>query len=157
MPDATLRSVAQLNTLAVKAERAATVLDSTVEVAAAAAAGTEYVMARIPARARIHGLSRVQFDDLASSGSPTIDFGLKAVNSNITTDDDALNDGVDVAAAAATVNLIKDHANNGKMAWEYVNGQTTEPEGFLDVIITTKDAACNTGGTVTLTLVYSVD
>lgn len=157
MPDATLRSVAQLNTLAVKAERAATVLDSTVEVAAAAAAGTEYVMARIPARARIHGLSRVQFDDLASTGSPTIDFGFKAVNGNITTDDDALNDGVDVAAAAATVNLVKDHANNGKMAWEYVNGQTTEPEGFLDVIITTKDAACNTGGTVTLTLVYSVD
>lgn len=157
MPNATLRSVAQLDTLAVKAERAATVLDSTVEVAAAAAAGTEYVMARIPAHARIHGLSRVAFDDLASSGSPTIDFGLKAVASNVTTDDDALNDGVDVAAAAGTANVVKDHANYGKMAWEYVSGQTTDPGGFLDVIITTKDAACNTGGTITMTLVYSVD
>lgn len=155
MPNATLRSIVGLT--GAKVERAATVLDSTVEVAAAAPAGTEYVMARIPSRARIHGLSRVQFDDLASSGSPTIDCGLKAVNGNITSDDDALNDGVDVAAAAATVNLIKDHANNGKMAWEYVSGQTTDPGGFMDVIITTKDAACNTGGTVTLTLVYSVD
>lgn len=157
MPNATLRSVVQLDTLMVKAERAATVLDSTVEVAAAAAAGTEYVMARIPTRARIHGLSRVQYDDLASSGSPTIDFGLKAVAANVTTDDDALNDGVDVATAAGTANLIKDHANNGKQAWEYVSGQTTDPGGFLDVIITTKDAACNTGGTITATLVYSVD
>lgn len=157
MPNATLRSVAQLGTFQVKAERAATVLDSTVEVAAAAAAGTEYVMARLPAEARIHGLSIVRFDDLASTGSPTIDFGLKAVDGNVTSDDDALNDGVDVAAAAGSAQLVKDHANYGKRAWEYVNGQTTSPGGFLDVIVTTKDAACNTGGTITMCLVYSVD
>jgi len=39
----------------------------------------------------------------------------------------------------------------------YVSGQTTDPGGFLDVIVTTKDAACNDGGTLTMTLVYSVD
>lgn len=157
MPNATLRSIAQLDTFQVKAERAATVLDSTVEAAAAAVAGTEYVMARIPAQARIHGLSIVRFDDLASTGSPTIDFGLKAVDSNVITDDDALNDGVDVATAAGSAQLVKDHANYGKRAYEYVSGQTDDPGGFLDVIITLKDAAVNTGGTITLTLVYSVD
>lgn len=155
MPNATIRSVVGLT--GAKAERAATVIDSTVEVAAAAAAGTEYVMARIPSRARIHGLSRAAWDDLASSGSPTLDFGLKAVGGNITTDDDALNDGSAASSASTGTNLVKDIADNGKMAWEYVNGQTTDPGGMLDVIITTKDAACNDGGTLTLTLVYSVD
>lgn len=157
MPDATLRAAVKLNTLQVKAERAATVIDSTVEVAAAAAASTEYVMVRIPSNARIHGLSEIRFDDLASSGSPTLDIGLKAVSGNITTDDDALNDGIDCATAAGSARVVKDIANYGKQAWEYVSGQSSDPLGFFDVIITIKDAATNTGGTVTMTLVYSVD
>jgi hypothetical protein len=155
MPNATVRSVVGLT--GAKQERAATVVDSTVEVAATAAAGTEYVMARIPSRARIHGLSRAAWDDLASSGSPTLDFGLKAVDSNITSDDDALNDGLAASSASTGSNVVKNIADFGKQAWEYVNGQTVDPGGFLDVIITTKDAACNDGGTITLTLVYSVD
>lgn len=155
MPTGTVRSIVGLT--GAKVERAATVIDSTVEVAAATAADTRYEMLRIPSRARIHGLSRVRFDDLASTGSPTIDFGLAAVDGNITTDEDALNDGVDVATAAGSAHLIKDHANEGRMAWEFVSGLTADPGGFFDVIITTKDAACNTGGTVTLNLVYSVD
>jgi hypothetical protein len=157
MPNATLRSNLALDTKQNRVERGVTVLEATVEVAAAAAAGTEYVFARIPANARISGLSMVYFDDLASSGAPTIDFGLKAVDSNVTTDDDALNDGVDVATAAGSTRLVKNIADYGKRAWEYVSGQTTEPAGFLDVIVTTKDAACNTGGTVTMSLVYSVE
>lgn len=157
MPNATLRSNLALDTKQNRVERGVTVLEATVEVAAAAAAGTEYVFARIPANARISGLSMVYFDDLASTGSPTIDFGLKAVDSNVTTDDDALNDGVDVATAAGSARLVKNIADYGKRAWEYVSGQTTEPAGFLDVIVTTKDAACNTGGTVTMSLVYSVE
>lgn len=157
MPDATLRAAVKLNTLQVKAERAATVIDSTVEVAAAAAANTQYVMVRIPSNARIHGLSEIRFDDLASTGSPTLDIGLKAVSGNITTDDDALNDGIDCATAAGSARVVKDIANYGKQAWEYVSGQSSDPLGFFDVIITIKDAATNTGGTVTMTLVYSVD
>jgi hypothetical protein len=130
---------------------------ATVEVTAAADANSIYTMMRIPASARIMFPSTVAFDDLASSGSPTLDIGLKAVDGNITTDPDALNDGIGVSAAAGTANVVKDIANYGKEAWEFVSGQTTEPDGFLDVIITLADAAANTGGTATLTLYYTLD
>lgn len=157
MPDATLRSNQTLNNNAVKASPVGTnVMEATVEVAAAAASGTEYVFFRIPTRARIHGISEIAFDDLASTGAPTIDIGLKAVDDNVTTNDAVLNDGIDVATAAGTARVIKDHANYGKRAWE-LHGESADPEGFLDVIVTTKDAAANTGGTVTMTLVYSID
>lgn len=158
MPNATLRSVAQLDTFKVKAERAATVLDSTVEVGAGAIAGTEYVFARIPSNARIHGLSRIAGDILdATANTPTLDLGFKAVNSNITTDDDALNDGIDLSGSAFDIRLIKDHANSGKKAFEFVSGVTADPGGFFDVIGTIRDAAAAAGGTLTLTLVYSID
>lgn len=158
MPNATLRSVVKLDTLQVKAERAATVLDSTVEVAAGATANTEYVFARIPSNARIHGLSRIAGDILdATANTPTLDMGFKAVSSNITTDVDALNDGIDLSGSAFDVRLIKDHANSGKFAWEFVSGVTADPGGFFDVIGTILDAAAAAGGTLTLTLAYSVD
>lgn len=131
-------------------------IDSTVEVTAAASAGSIYTMARIPTNARVHGLSEVAFDDLASTGSPTLDFGFAAVSGNITTDDDALNDGVDVASAAGVARLIKDHANYGKTVWEIL-GLSADPGGLVDLIITIKDAATNTGGTVTLSLAYSTN
>jgi hypothetical protein len=131
-------------------------VDSTVSVAAAASAASVYTMYRLPTNARIHGWSRVAFDDLASTGSPTIDFGFKAVDENFTTNDAALNDGVDVATAAGTANLIKDHANYGKTVWEIL-GESSDPGGFADLTITIKDAATNTGGDVTLSLMYSVD
>lgn len=156
MPDATIRS--NLSVGNVKASTVGTnVVDGTVEVAAAATAGTEYVFMRIPSDARIHGISEIAFDDLASAGAPTLDIGLKAVQGNITSDDDALNNGIDVATAAGTARVIADAANYGKEAWEFVAGQTSDPGGLLDVIITLKDAAANTGGTVTMTLVYSID
>jgi hypothetical protein len=123
---------------------------STVEVTAAASTGSTYTMLRIPSNMRIMGRSKVHFDDLASSGSPTLDFGLKAVDSNITTDVDALNDGVDCFTAASSASLIKDISNYGKMAWEYVSGQASDPGGFLDITVTILDAATNTGGTITL-------
>lgn len=158
MPNATLRSAVKLDTLQVKAERAATVLDSTVEVSAGATANTQYVFARIPSHARIHGLSRIAGDVLdATANTPTLDLGFKAVSSNITTDVDALNDGIDLSGSAFDVRLIKDHANSGKMAWEFVSGQSTDPGGFFDVIGTILDATAAAGGTLTLTLVYSVD
>lgn len=156
--NATLRSNLTLGTTAVKASPVGTnVMEATVEVAAAASAASEYIFFRIPTNARIHGLSEIAFDDLASAGSPTLDIGLKAVQANITSDVDALNDGIDVATAAGTAKMIKDHANYGKLAWEFVNGQTTDPGGLLDVTITILDAATNTGGTVSATLVYSID
>lgn len=133
-------------------------VDVTVSVAAAASAGSVYTMYRLPTNARIHGWSRVAFDDLASTGSPTLDFGFKAVDDNFTTDPDALNDGVDVftSATGGTANLIKDHANYGKKVWEIL-GLSSDPTGFADLTISILDAATNTGGDVTLSLMYSVD
>jgi hypothetical protein len=114
-------------------------------------------MFRIPANARIKRGSIIQFDDLASTGSPTLDIGFKAVDANITTDVDALNDGIDCFTAAGSAAMVKDHANWGKQAWEYVNGQTSNPGGFLDLIVTILDAATNTGGTLSATLIFEVD
>lgn len=132
-------------------------IDVTWEVAAAASANSQYRIARIPSNARILRGSIIQFDDLASSGSPTLDIGLKAVDANVTTDVDALNDGIDVFTAAGSAPLVKDHANWGLPAWDYVNGVTSDPGGFLDVIVTILDAATNTGGTISVSLVYETD
>ncbi len=153
----TLRSRVQLGTRTARTAYGTITMTSTREVAAAANANSQYTMIRIPSNARIHGLSRLSFDDLASSGSPTLDIGLKAVDGNVTTDVDALNDGIDCAAAAGTANVIKDIANYGKYAWEHVSGVSTDPGGMLDVIVTILDAATNTGGTITLELFYSMD
>lgn len=155
--NATLRGRGNLATKQFPVVGRLAVLCATVEVTAAASAGSTYVVARIPSTARIYGLSKVYFDDLASTGSPTIDIGLKAVNSNITTDADALNDGIDVFTAAGSAAVIKDVSNYGKMAWEFVNGQTSNPRGALDVTITILDAATNTGGTITIELVIGTD
>lgn len=134
------------------------VMTATVEVTAAASATSTYTFFRIPSNARVHGTSRAWWDDLASTGSPTLDIGLFAVNSNVTSDADALNDGLDAATANTTgVSLVKDIANYGKRAWEYVSGQTTDPGGSLDLKVSILDADTNTGGTVTLQLHYSVD
>ncbi len=131
----------------------------TVEVTAAASTTSTYfgLKCRIPSIARITGFSKVHFDDLASTGSPTLDIGLFNVNNNITDDDDALNDGIDVFTAAGSSAVVKDISNYGKRAWEFVNGQTSDPGGELEVKITLKDADTNTGGTVTLELSYIID
>ena len=156
MPDGTLRSNLGIDT-GVKTMLGGNVVDSTVEVAAAATAGTEYRMMRLPLSARIHGLSEIRFDDLASSGSPTLDIGFAPVDGNFTKDVDALNDGIDCAAAAGSARMIKDHANYGKQVWEFISGATAETQGFADLIVTVLDAAVNTGGTVTTTVAYSID
>lgn len=133
----------------------AKIVTTTVEVATGTT-GKTYKFARIPSNARIHGQSQIYWDDLATSGSPDLDFGLASVGSNITSDPDALNDGLD-ASATGTTKLVKDRANHGKRAWEFVNGQTSDPGGELDIYMTTTTAPINQAGTVTLDLVYSLD
>ena len=128
---------------------------STVEVSTGAT-GSTVKIARVPAGARISGLSTIYWDALATSGSPDIDFGFASVNSNITSDPDALNDGLDASATGSSA-LVKDRANYGKKAYEYVNGQSTNPGGELDLYMTTTTAATNAVGTVTVDLVYTLD
>ena len=130
-------------------------LTATFSLAAASAADT-ITFGRIPAGARIMGASAYANDDLATAGAPTLDIGLFAVNGNITSDDDALNDGIDLANAGSG-KVVKDHANYGKKAWEFVNGQTTDPGGEFIVRGTVKDAATNQTGDVTIEIMYVVD
>jgi hypothetical protein len=131
----------------------------TYELLAAASAST-IDFGNIPSNARIAGCSRIYWDDLATSGSPTLDLGLFAVNSNITDDDDAINDGLALSAVSTAMAgniVIKDIANFGKAAWELVNGQTTDPKGALKLKGTVKDASTTATGTITLDLYYTID
>lgn len=120
-------------------------------------AGNTMKMVRLPSNARISGLSHVAWDDLASTGSPTLDIGVAPVDSNITADPDALNDGLDVATSAGIAKVIKDHANYGKQLWQFVNGVTTDPGGELDIYVSFVDANTNATGDVTLEIAYTLD
>jgi hypothetical protein len=122
-------------------------------------ASSTYELARIPSNARIMGISKLYWDDLATTGSPTIDIGVYPLSgtTTITEDDDALNDGLDAATAASSASVIKDVANYGKRLWEFVNGQTTDPKCKLSIKAKIKDAAITETGTITLELFYTTD
>jgi len=124
---------------------------STIELAAASS-GDTVKLGTIPANARILPTGLIANDDLATTGAPTLDIGFGSVNSNITSDPDALNNGIDLANATSTTTVMADVANAGKRAWEFVNGQTTDPGGLLDVYVTVADAATNQTGTITVEL-----
>jgi hypothetical protein len=129
---------------------------STVEVAASAS-GVTVFLGRIPADARILPTGMIYNDDLATSGSPTLDIGFGSVDSNVTSDPDALNNGIALSSATTTTTVMADPANAGKQAWEFVSGQSTNPGGMLDVYATVKDAATTATGTVTVELYGYVD
>ena len=130
-------------------------LCATVELAASASGITTRI-GTIPSNARILLSSRVYNDDLATSGSPTLDLGLGSVNSNITSDPDALTNGLALSAAGSDVLAIA-IADGGKKAYEFVSGQSTDPKGEFDVYFSVKDAATTATGTVTVDLYYTID
>lgn len=158
-PTATLRSdVAYTTSASVGSAAAVHSKEYTVELAAASSSSA-ITFGRIPSGARILGTSRLFWDDLATSGSPTLDMGLFAVNGNITSDDDALNDGLALSAVSTAnvgIPLVKDFANFGKKAYEFVSGQTSDPNGDLLIKGTVRDAATTATGTITLSLQYVV-
>lgn len=132
-------------------------VSATVEVASVAS-GTTLFFGRIPSNARIGGISRVYWDDLTTTGSPTLDMGLASVDSNVTSDPNGLSDAHAVTAADPIGEaLIDDHANHGKMAWEFVSGQTTDPGGELDVYGSIVDAATVGTGDVTVEVYGWID
>lgn len=124
---------------------------STIELAASAS-GTTVFLGRIPTTARILPTGLIYNDDLATSGSPTLDLGLASVDSNITSDPDAINNGIALSSATTTTTIFADPTNAGKRAWELVNGQTSDPGGLLDVYASVVDAATTATGTVTVEL-----
>lgn len=120
------------------------------EVTAGDSDTSTYRLVRLPSNARLLGSSHYSLDDLASTGSPTIDIGVANVSgeTRITDDPDAINDGIDAATAATGQPVIKTIDNYGKKLYEFVSGQTTDPKGDLEVYMSIVDADVNTGGTV---------
>lgn len=112
---------------------------------------------RLESSARLHGMSRIYWDDMASSGSPTLSVGLASVDSNFTSVANALNSSLD--AATATPNgaaLISDHANFGKRLWELA-GLSVDPGGQMDVYVTIIAAASNLTGDITIEAAFTID
>jgi hypothetical protein len=133
------------------------VLVSTVELTSSSV-GTTVLFGKIPSDARISGRSRLYWDDLATTGSPTMDVGLASVDANITSDPDAIGNGFGLSSADAEgAVLVSDIANIGLPAWDFVNAQTADPKGALEVYGSIADAATTDTGTVTLELLYYID
>ena len=132
-------------------------LTATFAATAALASGDTVTFGRIPSNARILAASRLYVDDLATSGSPTLDLGLINVDSNIIDDPDALSNGLSLSTASNDNLAISDHANSGLPAWDFVNAQTSDPGGEFIVRGVVKDAATTTTGDITLDLFYVVD
>lgn len=128
---------------------------TTVEVTAAASVSSTYKIARVPSGARLVGAGRLYWDDMATSGSPTLDIGVSGPS--FTLDDDIINDGLDLA----TVNnsglpFVKDKANYGKPLYELA-GLTADPNEIWTIQGEIKDAAVIAGGTLTAEVIYTTD
>lgn len=150
--DATERKNDSLGTLGMgDAQAVKPIICATIELGASAS-GTTVRLGRIASSARILGQGLIYNDDLATSGSPTLDIGLGSVKDNITNDPDAINNGIALSSATTTTSVLADLANSGKYAWEFVNGQTSDPGGAFDVYASVKDAATTATGTITVEL-----
>ncbi|MBU8921784.1 MAG: hypothetical protein KOO63_08190 [Bacteroidales bacterium] len=133
-------------------------LVATIEVAAATTVGLTIDFGRVPSNARILASSQLYWDDLATSGAPTLDLGIGAVNGNLANadDPDALSAGHDTTSAGSA-SALSEIANAGLQAWDFVASETTDPGGSLMVYGTLADAGVNQVGTCSLELYYVVD
>ena len=131
-------------------------MTATVELPASAAIGYVAKLARLPSNARLHSGCELYWDALATT-SPDLDIGVHSVDSNITSDDDAINDGLDGGAAGAAVKMIKTIDDIGDQLWTHVNGQTSDPGGELDIVVTVTVTALVAGGTFVADIEYTLD
>lgn len=131
-------------------------VSSTIELAAGAANRTIF-LGRIPTTARILPQGFIYNDDLATTGSPTLDIGLASVDANVTSDADAIANGIALSSATTTTTVITDPANVGKQAWQFVSGVSTDPGGELDVYASVVDASTTQTGTITVELLGYFD
>lgn len=129
---------------------------ATIELAASAS-GTTVFLGRAPSSARLLPNGFIYNDDLATSGSPTLDIGLASVGSNVTSDPDAITNGIALSSATTTTTIMADPANAGKQLWQFVSGQTTDPGGELDIYGSVKDAATTATGTISVALYGYLD
>lgn len=128
---------------------------TTIEVTAAASVSSTYKIARVPSGARLAGSGRLYWDDMATSGAPTLDIGVSG--ESFTLDDDIINDGLDLATANVIgIPIIKDKANYGKPLYELA-GLSSDPGEIWTIQGEIKDAAVIAGGTLTAEIIYSTD
>ena len=135
-------------------------LSGTVEVTVATSTGDTIEWGYIPSNARLLGNSRLYWDDMATTGAPTMDLGLAAVDGNLANadDPDALSAGHAMATATPTgAGAVAPIENFGLPAWDLVASETSDPGGSLKVIGTMLDAVTTQTGTASLELYYVVD
>ncbi len=150
-----LSNLSVMDSPQVKAMHGLNIHSWTVEVGAADSDTSTYLIAHLPSNARIHDQSWIGYDDMASTGAPTLDVGtFNAIGGS--DDVDAINDGLTVATAARTVPFIKILADIGKYLWDLA-GETSDPGGFIDIKLTMDDADVNIGGTVAGEIFYSME
>jgi hypothetical protein len=127
---------------------------STVELAAASS-GDTIDFGRIPSNARLSPQSRVYWDDLATTGSPTLDIGLRAVEGNLANanDPDALTNGhaLTTATAGGATLVAVDLANAGLPAWDLGGLWNSEgcgnyPDGYCHARAVVLPRLTNRGG-----------
>lgn len=130
----------------------------TVETASDDSATSTFTLARLPSNARLCHTTTVYWDDLASSGAPTLDWGLFPVRTgDFTGDDDCLRADMDAATVNVVgIRLIADPSKLSLMLWQLC-GLSADPKCEMFVRATLKDAAVNIAATITGAFDYIVD
>lgn len=128
-------------------------------ISAGASASSTYFCFKLPSNTIITGnVSRWKGDGtIWSSSAYTVNLGILGVDDNITDDDDAFQSEVITAGATADFDtiIISDSADYGKELWEFVDGQTEDPGGFLEIAVTLQSAVDN-GGDFSINLGYLI-
>tara|TARA_R110000744_G_scaffold212207_4_gene331225 strand:+ start:807 stop:1316 length:510 start_codon:yes stop_codon:yes gene_type:complete len=131
----------------------------TVEVGAADTASSTYLMARLPSNAVILPTSTVYWDDLTTTGSPTVDVGVFNLSgkSDFTDDPDALSNGHDVTAAGSGAMITQGASisSYGIPLWDHINGVTTDPKTDVDIKLKLVDANVVGGGSMSVVIYYT--
>tara|TARA_R100001530_G_scaffold95823_1_gene66669 strand:- start:31 stop:540 length:510 start_codon:yes stop_codon:yes gene_type:complete len=131
----------------------------TVEVGAADTASSTYLMARLPSNALILPQSTVYWDDLTTTGSPTVDVGVYNMSgkSDFTDDPDALSNGHDVTSAGsgALITQGASISSYGIPLWDHIASVTTDPKTDVDIKLKLVDANVVGGGTMSVVILYT--
>jgi hypothetical protein len=131
----------------------------TVEVGAADTASSTYLMARLPSNCIILPASTLYWDDLTTTGSPTVDVGVYNMSgkSDFTDDPDALSNGHDVTSAgsAGLLTAGASVSSYGIPLWDQIASVTTDPKTDVDIKLKLVDAAVAGGGTMSVVIYYT--
>lgn len=131
----------------------------TVEVGAADTASSTYLMARLPSNAIILPASTLYWDDLTTTGSPTVDVGVFNMSgkSDFTDDPDALSNGHDVTSAGsgALITQSTSISDYGQPLWDHIASVTSDPKTDVDIKLKLVDANVVGGGTMSVVIYFT--